>query len=179
MATEQTLYQIEDGFKTKKIKKGTILLQQGDQSPYFFQVKSGFLITYVVSSQGKQCVINFAPENWVIGDLGSFIHGQDAIFNISAIEDSEVTFFDKRIVEALKYVDKEALWAEIDRSYNHLIANNKRLIQLLSYTAEERYLTFLETYPSLVARVPLKLIASYLGITPEALSRIRKKIMNK
>jgi CRP-like cAMP-binding protein len=63
--------------------------------------------------------------------------------------------------------------------YNHVIANNKRLIQLLSATAEERYISFIETYPSLVQRLPVKLIASYLNISPEFLSRIRKKIVYK
>lgn len=173
---DKKLYQIQTDFEKRFIKKGTILLQQGEKSSYFYQVISGCLRTYVINSAGKECVINFGIENWVVGDLGSFIYNDEAIFNIDALEDTEVILFDRRIYEALKEADKEALYVEIERSYNHLIANNKRFIQLLSYSAEERYHAFLKTYPNLLQRISQKHIASYLGVTPEFLSRLRKKI---
>lgn len=171
---ENSLYKVESGFEVRKVKKGTLLLKQGEKSHFFYQVKKGCLRTFVISSSGKECVINLAPEGWVVGDLGSFAYGEEAILYIDALEDSEIVFFDKRMLDAVTHADREALLAEIGRSYKHIINNNKRFIQLLSFSAEERYKAFMQTYPSLVQRIPLKHIASYLGMTPEALSRIRK-----
>lgn len=172
---EKPLYQVTGGFEVRKVKKKTLLLHQGNKATYFFHVVKGCLKSYVINSEGKECVIHLAPEGWVLGDLESFIYDADAIFNIAAVEDSEVIFFDKRMIARVANADREALLQEIERLHRHIIKTNQRFIQLLSYSAEERYDAFCDMYPTLVQRIPLKLIASYLGITPEFLSRIRKR----
>lgn len=174
---EDQYYDLTQGFESRKIKKGTILLNQGDIARYIYHVKKGCLKSYVTDKLDKEHIVQFAPENWIITDLNSTLYGVESAITIDAIVDSEVVFFDKKILHNLESVQQEALLKEINRLYNHVIANNKRLIQLLSATAEERYLTFMETYPSLVKRLPVKLIASYLNISPEFLSRIRKRIV--
>jgi CRP/FNR family transcriptional regulator, anaerobic regulatory protein len=175
--TENEYYDLPIDFKIKKIKKGTILLNQGEIAKYIFHVKKGCLKSFVTDKLGKQHILQFAPENWFITDLNSSLYSVESIITIDAIVDSEVVCFDKNILHNLKSIRQEALLKEIKRLHNHIIANNKRLILLLSATAEERYLWFSETYPSLVKTLPVKLIASYLNISPEFLSRIRRRLV--
>lgn len=177
--TEEVFYDLNLSFESKQVKKGTVLLRQGEKAKYIFQVKKGCLRGYVTDKTDKEHILLFAPENWIITDVNSSLNGVEAAISIDAIEDSEVIFFDKRLLLNLETLHQETLTKEIKRLYNHVIANNKRLIQLLSATAEERYISFIETYPSLVQRLPVKLIASYLNVSPEFLSRIRKKIVYK
>ncbi|SEL02295.1 Crp/Fnr family transcriptional regulator [Parapedobacter koreensis] len=166
-------------FGTKKFSKGAILLRQGEKSQYGYQVLSGCLRSFVIDTAGKEHIIQFAPENWLLTDMNAFLNNSSAVMNIDVIEESEVIVYDKRVFSYLEQASKEVLLAEIKRFQNNIIAHNNRIIALLSATAEERYISFMETYPSLHQRLPLKLIAAYLGITPEFLSRIRKKLVKK
>nr|WP_294934806.1 Crp/Fnr family transcriptional regulator [uncultured Flavobacterium sp.] len=177
--TEAAFYDFHLSLESKKIKKGTVLLRQGEKVKYIYQVKKGCLKGYVTDKAAKEHILQFAPENWIITDMNSSLNDVESAISIDAIEDSEVIFFDKKLMHNLETIKHETLLREMKRLHNHVIANNKRLIQLLSSTAEERYLAFIETYPSLVQRLPVKLIASYLNISPEFLSRIRKKIVQK
>ena len=164
---------------TKKVKKGTILVHQGEQCRYAYHVVKGCLKSYVIGKDDKEHIVQFAPENWLITDMDSFINNSKSIVYINAIEDSEVQLLTQPSAKDIEALSKTALVEQMRRMQNNIIANNKRLIHLLSSTAEERYLEFIETYPSLMQRLPLKLIASYLGITPEFLSRIRKHLAEK
>lgn len=165
--------------KSIKVKRGDVLQNAGDISKRAYRVEIGCLKSYVLDNSGKEHVIQFAPENWLISDMGSFFNQEPSKIFIEAIEDSTLQVFSHDA-----YADLEKLNDRFNIEMNHklrnsLIASNKRLIALLSATAEQRYIDFTQTYPMLVQRLPLKLIASYIGITPEYLSEIRRKLAGK
>jgi len=162
--------------KTKKIQKGEILLRAGDIANYGYKVLSGCLKSYVVDGSGKEHIIQFAPEQWIISDLDSLTNQIPSLIFIEACENSEVLILPKSRYEDDNTLEKSILIDHTIKFRNNLIATNKRIIGLLSATAEKRYKDFSEIYPTLVQRLPQKLIASYIGITPEYLSEIRAKI---
>ena len=162
--------------KTKKVSKGEILLSYGDIASYAFRVQSGCLKSYVIDSSGKEHILQFAPEDWLIGDMDSGVNNKPSVIFIEAIEDSEVSLISTSILSNFNSLEKKLLTEMSIKLRNNLIATNKRIISLLSATAKDRYLEFTETYPTLVQRLPLKLIASYIGITPEYLSNLRRKL---
>ena len=123
--------------------------------------------------------MQFAPENWMISDLDSYTNKVPSQVFIEAIEDSEISLMTRTEFPDIDSFDKDSLVEMAQKFRNNLIASNKRIIGLLSATAEQRYIDFTETYPTLVQRLPLKLIASYIGVTPEYLSDIRRKIAKK
>ncbi len=164
---------------TKIIKKGTILLNQGDVSLFGYKVIKGCLESYVIDKSGKEHIVQFAPEDWLISDMGSLLNNTPSTLFIDAVEDSEVDFFNIKTFDKIEDLPNEMLVTQLKKLINNNIAINKRLVMMLTANAEERYLDFIETYPSLVQRLPLKLIASYLGMTPEYLSDVRRKLSQK
>jgi CRP-like cAMP-binding protein len=164
---------------TKKIAKSAILLSPGQSSNVGYKVISGCLKSYVIDNSGKEHILQFAPEGWFISDLENFTKQTPSQIFIDAVEDAEVELFTRDSYSELKEFDKEGLIEFTIKLRNNLFATNNRLISLLSWTAEERYLEFMETYPDLIQRLPQKLIASYLGMTPEHLSYIRGKLSKK
>ena len=168
-----------EDLRTKTITKGTLLLRPDEKCKYGYRVISGCLKSYVIDSHGKDHILQFAPEGWFISDLESFTHQTPSKIFIDAIEDSEVQMIAKKAVPSFEELDHQFL-VELGRKFrNNLIASNNRLISLLSATAEEKYLEFTQTYPALVQRLPQKLIASYLGMTPEHLSYTRGKLAKR
>jgi CRP-like cAMP-binding protein len=165
--------------QTKQVLKGDILLSFGEIASYAYKVETGCLKSYIIDNAGKEHILQFAPENWLISDLDSFTNEKPSIIVIDAIEDSEVSIISKSNFSNLHSLEKEILIETNIKYRNSLIAMNKRIISLLSATAEQRYIEFIETYPTLIQRLPLKLIASYIGITPEYLSDIRRKIAKR
>jgi CRP-like cAMP-binding protein len=163
----------------KKISKGDILLSSGDIARVGYKVESGCLRSYVIDNTGKEHILQFAPEGWIISDLDSFTNEKPSEVFIDAVEASEVSILFGSDFKDFQSLDKEALIEISIKSRNNMIATNKRIIGLLSATAEERYVEFTQTYPTLVKRIPLKLIASYIGITPEYLSDLRRKIAKR
>lgn len=165
--------------KTKNLEKGTLLLSPGQKCNYGYRVVSGCLKSFVLDSSGKDHILQFAPEGWFISDLESFTKQTPSKIFIDAIENSEVQMIGKEAVPSFEELDHQ-LQVELGLKFrNNLIASNNRLISLLSGTAEEKYLEFTQTYPALVQRLPQKLIASYLGMTPEHLSYTRGKLAKK
>jgi CRP-like cAMP-binding protein len=164
--------------KTSKISKGTILLHRGDICNNVYKVTKGCLKSYVIDKSGKEHILQFAPEGWVIADLDSYINSKPSDIFIDAIEDTECIILNRGEMEELPN-DPELVNESRMRLLRNIIATNKRLIALLSYTAEQRYVEFIKSYPTLIQRLPLKLIASYLGMTPEYLSEVRKKLTKK
>ena len=165
--------------KTKKVTKGTLLLSPGQQCNYGYRVNKGCLKSYIIDSSGKEHILQFAPEEWLISDLESFTNRSPSKIFINAVEDSEVQVISRDDFLGLEYLERESLIELSLKFRNSLIAANNRLISLLSGTAEEKYLEFTQTYPALVQRLPQKLIASYLGMTPEHLSYTRGKLARK
>ncbi len=134
---------------------------------------------YSIDNEGKEHIIQFAPENWFIGDRGSTYFGQPSKFFIDAIEETTVVVLDQDFVESASEISPEF------RNYNeYLLQNHIRHLQdrinlLIGASAEKRYLDFIKLYSDLTLRIPQWMIASYLGITPESLSRVRKEIAQK
>ncbi|GGG97935.1 cAMP-binding protein [Polaribacter pacificus] len=167
-------------FDTPKIiTKGTILLRQGEIVKYGYLVQKGCLKSYAIDPAGKKHILQFAPESWMISDLDSFTNQVPSLVYIEAIENSEVLLISKSDFKGIDTLEKDFVVDIAIKFRNNLIASNKRIIGLLSSTAEQRYIDFTVTYPTLVQRLPLKLIAAYIGVTPEYLSDIRRKILKK
>jgi len=159
--------------KLKKIKKKAYLLQEGDISRHQYFVSKGCLRTYMIDEKGLEHIIQFAIEDWWTGDMYSFLTQTPARFTIDALEDTELLCLEKNALEEL-YIRIP----KFERFFRHLLQNafvalQERIIANLSQPADERYCTFITKYPDMEKRLPLKQIASYLGITPESLSRIR------
>ncbi|UOQ71358.1 Crp/Fnr family transcriptional regulator [Hymenobacter cellulosilyticus] len=160
----------------RELPRQQVLVQQGEVSRYGAFVVQGCLRSFVVDKKGKEHVLQFAPENWWISDQHGLIHHEPALFSIDAVEDSRVLLFGPDFYEQLPQLGPGLQTLFYDLQKNSMKAMQKRLIATLSATAEERYLDFIRTYPSLTRRLPQRLIAAYLGITPESLSRIRKEL---
>ncbi|MEY3126190.1 MAG: hypothetical protein RL273_300 [Bacteroidota bacterium] len=165
--------------KIKSIPKGTILLRQGEVCKFGCRVISGCLKSYVIDNAGKEHIMQFAPEGWLVTEMNSLFNRVPSSINIEAIEDSEVHWIQNEKFEVWENASREELLEQIKLLTRNIITANKRTRMLLSSTGEERYRDFIQTYPTLTQRLPLKLIASYIGITPEYLSEIRRKVAGK
>jgi CRP-like cAMP-binding protein len=132
-----------------------------------------------LDANGKEHVIQFAPENWIISDRTSLLFQEPSEFFIDAVEKTKIVLFDEQFV--IKASEISAKFRSFNQKAlnNHIRHQQKRINSLLSATAEERYLNFIEMYPNIPLRVPQWMIASYLGITPESLSRVRKELSRK
>jgi CRP-like cAMP-binding protein len=176
---KSTIGQIISKCKSSQVKKGDFLLRQGEKCTHAFFVESGLLRQYSVDEKGKEHIIQFAPENWFVVDRESVYFNQPSAYFIQALEDSEVFLIEEDFILQLSKSDPTFLEFNNRLLHNHIRHLQKRIAQLLGATAEERYLDFIKMYPDLVLRVPQVLIASYLGITPESLSRVRKELAMK
>ncbi|AXG69855.1 hypothetical protein KORDIASMS9_02083 [Kordia sp. SMS9] len=149
---------------TITVKKGEIIQHSGTLNSKIYHVKSGLLRGYTIDKKGKEHIFIFAPENWTIADSNPPEIPCELF--IDALEDSTVIVMQKNVDD-----EKDNVKPIIKR----LAVLQKRVIMLMSYSAKERYQHFIETYPNILQRVPQKMIASYLGITPEALSTIKNQ----
>jgi CRP-like cAMP-binding protein len=162
-----------------RVKQHEQVERRGEQSRYFIHVNSGCLMSYFTDSQDVDHVLQFATAGWWTGDLHSFTRQVPSIYTTRALADSEVFLLPKASMDEL--LEKVPRFERYFRVIfqNSLITHQNRIIQSYSATADERYIAFREKYPSLEQYVPLKYIASYLGITPEFLSKVRRKLMEK
>ena len=166
-------------FISKKIKRNEFLLREGEVCRYSAFVVKGCLRLYTVDSKGKEHIMQFAPDNWWISDIDRFTKHIPSLYFIDAIEDSEVLLIEQQPMDdAYKKIPALTLFFQL-LLQNRQSATQKRVVYSMSASAEERYVDFLKTYPSIMQRVPQHMIASYLGITPESLSRVRKKLVSK
>ncbi|MFT5071765.1 MAG: CRP-like cAMP-binding protein [Chitinophagales bacterium] len=161
--------------KHKVYKKGEVLQTEGKSNAQAFYVKSGLLRTYTIDEKGKEHVFMFAPEGWIIADLESFEFNQPAKLFIDCMENSEVVIFERTLLGNLN-LNKQQLSKNIQLLSRRVAVLQRRVIMLMSATAKQRYEFFIETYPELTNRVSQRMIASFVGITPEALSKIRGEI---
>ena len=170
---------VRRAFIDKRLGVGEFLQRGGDITTHAAFIASGCLRNYVIDAKGKEHIVQFAPETWWLADSNSLQNGTPSQYFIDAIEDSELLLIDAPSHQRL--VDNVAAYGAAFRSglQKHSAAKDQRIVSALSATAEERYLQFLATYPSIVRRVPQTMLAAYLGITPETLSRIRKSLSRR
>ena len=162
--------------KIRKVSKGQFIVRNGDICKYENFVLTGCLRSFYIDNEGQEHIVMFALENWWTADLGSFITQLPADLNVQCLEDSELV--------QIHYDDLQNLYLEIpklERFFRIIIqkafvAAQKRIVNNFSMQATSRYLQFREQYPDIEQRVPQYMIASYLGITKEFLSKIRRKI---
>lgn len=150
--------------KEIEVKKGAILQHSGEVNTKVYHVKSGLLRSYSIDQNGKENIFMFAPEGWVIADTCA--PEAKAILFIDAIEDATVVVLPKNLER-----EKQNIGALTKR----LNVLQKRILMLISTNAIERYEHFLQAYPSIVHRVPQRMIASYIGVNPETLSAAKAK----
>lgn len=161
------------------IPKKTILLREGELCQFEGYIQKGCVRIYYVNENGCEVTLSFAVEDWWVSDVDSFYEKRPSNFFIETLEDTEMYVF--------SLDNKERLLAEIpkfERIFRLLVQRNlsviqNRLVQTIAKPATERYLEFIRTYPSLPIRVPQYYIASYLGVSPEFVSTIRKRLSSK
>ncbi|MHC2992163.1 cyclic nucleotide-binding protein [Pontibacter sp. HJ8] len=176
--TNQEQEQIKAYLTPKKLRKRQYLLQEGDVCKTIAFVEKGALREYAIEN-GSEHIIQFAIEGWTISDLLSFLTGEPATYNIDALEDAELVLISRSAHEEL--LQKQPKYETYIRLLitSAYIALQRRLTSNISLPIEERYTTFTETYPDIAQRVPQHMIASFMGVTPETLSRIRKKMADR
>lgn len=177
--TDEEKTELKSFFSIKNLKKKQFLLKEGDICTHLSFVSKGLLKSYFVDEKGGENINMFAFEGWWISDFKSFINQEKAVLNINAVEETEV------LIISLEDYDKLMLKIPLMGRYfrilyqNSLVTKDYRLIASNSYTAEEKYLEFSQKNPEIIKRIPHNLIASFLGLAPETVSRIRKKLLLK
>jgi CRP-like cAMP-binding protein len=162
--------------RPQTLNKRQHLLQAGEPCTHLAFVTQGCLRSYSLNAQGQEHTLQFAPEDWWVSDMYSLLTQQPSSMNIDALEDSQVLL--------LAQADMETIYARFpvfERYFRLLmqsrfVALQERVNASLSQTAAEKYQHFLRNYPGIAQRVPQHFIASYLGITPESLSRVRRQL---
>lgn len=170
---------LDDELQQRKVSKDEVLLRQGESCKYTFFVAKGLLRAFTINQNGKEHILQFAPENWFISDRSSVLFGDNSKQFIEAVEDGEVILIKSETFEKLGELSPEFQKFNMFLLHNHIRHLQNRINQLLSATAEERYMDFIRMYPDILLRVPQWMVASYLGITPESLSRVRKDLAMK
>jgi CRP-like cAMP-binding protein len=165
--------------KPIQVKRKQFTLNEGEICRNSIFVTDGCLRGFTVDKNGIEHVLSFAPQGWWIADMYSLISQKPGILNIEALEDTEGIILSK--------TNQEKLYHEVPKferffrilTENSLVANQQRIVDNMSLTAEERYSIFCKRYPTLIDHLPQKQIASYIGVTPEFFSRMRSSLIKK
>lgn len=168
---------VKKAFIFKRYKKGQYLLQEGEVCKYSAFILKGSMRQYSIDLKGMERIIHFGIENWWVGDRESSTMLTPSKYNIDTIEDTEALLITSEDLQQLG--DKLPSIGKMINTMNqrNFIASQKRIHDALSLTAEERYLELLKNHPDFLQRFPQTMLASYLGITAETFSRIRKKAL--
>jgi len=176
---EERILSIQQNCIVKEYKKDDFLLRGNEYCKHIFFVEKGLLRQYSIDAKGKEHILHFAPESWLLADRESTFFNQPSKYYIQALEDTRVTLIDD--ISFRKMEEDIPNFSDFNQRmlHNNIRSLQNRIMMLLSENAEERYLQFTATYPDVLLRVPQLMVASYLGITPESLSRVRKELANK
>ena len=177
--TEREFDRCSRFFVPRKVRKRQFLLEEGDVCTFIGFVTDGCLRVYTLDRGGGEHIIQFAIPDWWVSDLHSYLSGDPASYLIDAVEDSHVLLLERgerdRLFDAVPKMER---FFRLLQEANY-VATHRRIAEALGSSAEERYLAFLAAYPALAEKVPQNQIASYLGVTPQSLSRIRKSLSRK
>ncbi|KAA0127325.1 Crp/Fnr family transcriptional regulator [Chryseobacterium sp. SN22] len=174
---EEEKFIVKEAFRELRVKRKHFILQKGDICKHHTFVVEGCFRMYMIDEKGKEHNLQFAVENWWITDIGSFYSGEPSRLYIEALENSMVLQLKKE--DQIRLFDDNLQFNKIFRilTENALVSAHHRILDNISSTAEDRYLDFSKRYPHFFNRISNVQIASYLGVTPEFLSTIRKKIV--
>ena len=160
----------------RKYLKGQYVVQQGDVCKYSGFVISGCTRTFYVDDNGEEHIVMFSMENWWASEIGSFVSQKPSDYNVQCIENTELI--------QLSFEDQETLFKEVpklERFFRLIleqafVASQKRIVSSFSLSAKDQYLQFTQQYPKLEKRIPQYMVASYLGITKEFLSKLKNQL---
>lgn len=170
---------IEESFSMKSMKKKQFLLHEGTVCRYMTFIVKGALRLYSIDEKGNEHIARFGVEGWWVSDRESFLMLTPSKFNIDALEDSDLLVATNEQLTRIK--ERSPLFFKMAHVLDerHSIASQKRVQSTISFTAEEKVVDLIKTYPMFLQRFPQNMVASYLGLTPETLSRVRKQILAK
>lgn len=177
--TEEDQELIKNYLTVKKLRKRQYLLQEGDVCKVVAFVEKGALRLYRVNEDGTEHIVQFALDGWFITDLYSFLTNEPSTYNIDAIEDSELVLISRPASEELRKLSakyQEFIFQATSEAYIQL---ERRITSTISLGLEERYKDLIANFPTITQRVPQHMIASYMGLTAETISRVRKRISTK
>ena len=163
----------------KKLRKRQYLLQAGDVCLFHAFVCKGFLRNYYVDEKGQEHIMQFAPENYWTGDGESMKSGLPSKYDIDAIEESEILLLKKEDFEMIRKIIPAFNDFVNETLRKNAVVLQERIHVNISLSAEEKYSDFISKYPSISNRVPLHMVASYLGVSAETLSRVRSQSTKK
>ncbi|MCX7743342.1 MAG: Crp/Fnr family transcriptional regulator [Flavobacteriales bacterium] len=165
--------------KPHHLRRRQFLLQEGMVCNYTAFVYNGCLRSYSVDSNGFEHILQFAIEDWWIGDMYSLVTRQPGFLTIDALEESDVLLLHRD--DQLRLFNEVPKFERFFRILleKSMVMHQLRLMENISMPAAQRYQIFASRYPQIIARVPQTQIAAYLGITPEFLSKIKKDLLRK
>lgn len=177
--SEQDFEILLSHFIYKKIRRKQYFLQKGEVCKYGAFILKGSMRKYYIDDKGAEHIVDLYIEDWWAADRESYTMLTPTIYDIDACEDCEVLLLTNENV--IKITNEFPAFNELrlKMDLNHYIANQKRVTSSISFSAEKRYLNFIENHPDFLQRFPQHYIASYLGITKETLSRVRKDSLHK
>lgn len=175
--SEAQLLELSPFYSFKEVSINQFLLREGEVCRHAFFVESGLLSSFSLDKSGKEHIIQFAPENWLLADRSSMYFDEPALYYVKAIEPSVVVYISPGFMESATKINAGFACFNDRTLHRNIYFHQKRINSLLAMSARERYESFVDMYPGLLLRVPQWMIASYLGITPESLSRVRREIL--
>lgn len=170
------LERLLEGSRELKLERKELVLAAGDLCHHCFYIERGAVREYSLSPDGREHLLHFATEGWFIMNVESVFFSQPSSYFVETIEPSRLLLIDNECMKQLSA--EEPSFGQFTRGllYEHIRMLQERITSLQSLSAEERYLRFVAYYPEAMQRIPQMMIASYLGITPESLSRIRRTL---
>ena len=177
--SEEAIEAITNLFVPKKLRKKQYFLHEGEVCKYFAFIVRGAMRQYTVDDKGVEHIVNLSIENWWVGDRESWVMLTPSNYYIDAWENTELLLITR--ADAITLINHCPAFNEMIRLLDERreIATQKRITSSISLGAEKRYADFVNSHPDFLQRFPQHLIASYLGITKDTLSRVRKQPLKK